>query len=728
MNKRWFSVIAFFIVLMTVSTILFTTQLKIENEYARAEEKVVVLSNKVWKITFTDKLKPSTINHENVYVVNNKGEKLNGKVELSEDQKTVIVHPPEKGYDLSSQSFTLHIEKGIQSIYGRGITTSKEINFIVKESLPVIGSKSNLDHYFLNIIKQQKKETRLFDGMNMAGGEKKEAAPESASSADHSSQDVSETNVQVQGIDESDIVKTNGTHIFQVVDGKVNIVKVNNKGEMKLETVIDYTQTFFPSQLFLHGEKLLVIGYSYEEEKPKEKRIASEPLMLPMYEKTKAIVYDIKDTKDPVIVKELALEGHFVTARKIDELVYFVTNYYPHFWMLEDNENVDLRPRYSDSSKSESTQIIDYDKIQYFPDSKETNYTNIAVIDLNQSDKEANISSYLGSGNQVYMSKESLYLAISNWANMPMRSDEYFSPDTNVYKFSVDGMNVTFDSSIEVQGTVLNQFSMDEHNGFFRIATTKGFAWDDAKPSSNNLYIFDENLKNIGKLEDLARGERIYSARFMGDRIYIVTFKETDPLFVIDASIPNQPKVLGELKIPGFSNYLHPYDEHHLIGFGHDTKLVTEKGEQSPRVWTDGVKISLFDITDVTKPKEKFTEIIGGRGTYSSLNYDHKALLYNKNKNLFAFPINVYQNVEGSLYEQKFEFQGAYVYNIHLTNGFELRSKITHQQGKEPYEEWGNEIQRLVYIGETLFALSPSKITSHHMSDFTEIQELQLMK
>ena len=186
--------------------------------------------------------------------------------------------------------------------------------------------------------------------------------------------------------------------------------------------------------------------------------------------------------------------------------------------------------------------------------------------------------------------------------------------------------------------------------------------------------------------------------------------------------------MLGELKIPGFSNYLHPYDENHIIGFGQDTKIVAEKGSNSgPRIITNGVKISMFDVSDMSNPKEKFTEIIGGMGTYSPLNHDHKALLFNKNKNLFAFPITVYKNSDKNEYEQIFEYQGAYIYNIDPATGFNLKSKITHITGKMPiYEEWDSSIQRLLYIGDTLYALSPGKITSHDLKTYQKIGELRM--
>lgn len=609
--------------------------------------------------------------------------------------------------------------------YGSGNELEGEL---VNGILPVIENKGQLNKYFYQIIKEEKQNQKFFTFTKEDKAMEESSMDNSASdtSSKASGQEVSSTNVQVQGIDEADIVKTDGEYIYQVVDGRVNIISAKSAGKMEHVASIQFQKTFSPSQLFLDKEKLLIIGYSYSyETETAEKKIATDSLYAPMNEMTMALVYDVKDPTKPTLEREISLEGYLSSARKIGSKVYLIANHFPQYWLLEDDDGVDLRPRYSDSVNKEEETSVSYDEIQYIPGSKEANYTTIAAFDLAEPTQEAKITTYLGSGGQLYMSKENLYLALTNWRSADER-EEAFTPKTMIYKFGVNQLDVTFQGSTEVVGTILNQFSMDEHNGYFRVATTEGDSWDESKPSKNHLIVFDKNLKQVGTLSDLAKGERIYSARFLGDRIYIVTFKETDPLFVIDASEPSNPTILGELKIPGFSNYLHPYDENHIIGFGYDTKLVTMEGDKEPRVITEGVKLSLFDITDVNNPKEKFTEIIGGRGTYSPLNYDHKALLYNRENGLFAFPINVYESVKGNEYEQKFIFQGAYVYNISLDKGFSLKSKITHMKGKELYEEWDNEIQRLVYIDAQLYAISHSKISSYSLENYQFISELKL--
>jgi len=247
------------------------------------------------------------------------------------------------------------------------------------------------------------------------------------------------------------------------------------------------------------------------------------------------------------------------------------------------------------------------------------------------------------------------------------------------------------------------------------------------------LYVLNEDLETIGKIEDIAPGERIYSARFMGERAYMVTFKKVDPLFVIDLKEPTAPKILGKLKIPGYSDYLHPYDENHIIGFGKDAAV---DGKNDKVAFYQGMKIAIFDVSDVNNPKEKFVEIIGDRGTDSELLHNHKALLFSKNRNLLAFPITVMEvkNKENSSVHDygEFTFQGAYIYNIDLENGFTLRKTITHlsdgdynKSGYGWYESNKN-IERIIYIDDVLYTISKGMIKAHQIDGYSEINSITI--
>jgi uncharacterized secreted protein with C-terminal beta-propeller domain len=241
------------------------------------------------------------------------------------------------------------------------------------------------------------------------------------------------------------------------------------------------------------------------------------------------------------------------------------------------------------------------------------------------------------------------------------------------------------------------------------------------------------DLNVVGELEDLAPGEEIYSARFMGDRFYLVTFRKIDPLFVIDLTEPTNPKILGQLKVTGYSDYLHPYDENHLIGIGKET----EAAEEGDFAWYQGVKISLFDVSDVSNPVEVAKFEIGDRGTESPVLHDHKALLFDKSRNLLVIPVlvaeidpNDYDEVPDSAYGE-FVWQGAYVFNI-STDGLELRDKITHLDDNDDLLKSGYwfysdyAVERSLYIDDVLYTISDMKIKMNNLETLAEINELEL--
>ena len=312
---------------------------------------------------------------------------------------------------------------------------------------------------------------------------------------------------------------------------------------------------------------------------------------------------------------------------------------------------------------------------------------------------------------------------------------------TVIHKFSL-GSNVKYEGSGEVGGHVLNQFSMDESGDFFRIATTSGELGgfgSNSKSVENGIYVLDESLEVVGKLEGLAPGEKIYSARFMGDRAYLVTFKKVDPLFVIDLKDPANPKVLGKLKIPGYSDYLHPYDENYLIGLGKDA-VPAENGDFA---WYQGGKLSLFDVRDVANPKEVASYKIGDRGTESEALHDHKAFLFSREKNLLFIPITLAEikNRDGTGESPQagiraipaggnmpqygeFTFQGAYVFSIDPERGFALRGRVSHGSQedlmKSGYYYGGPAVHRSAYIGDTLYTISDSFVMANDLATLNE--------
>jgi uncharacterized secreted protein with C-terminal beta-propeller domain len=269
---------------------------------------------------------------------------------------------------------------------------------------------------------------------------------------------------------------------------------------------------------------------------------------------------------------------------------------------------------------------------------------------------------------------------------------------------------------------------MDEYNEYFRIATQK--SWE-----GTNVYVLDKNFSIAGKLEGIAPGETMHSARFMGDRCYLVTFKKVDPFFVVDLKKPETPKILGILKIPGYSDYLHPYDENHIIGLGKDTY------DMESFAWFQGLKLSLFDVTNVNKPVEMDKYIIGDRGTYSPALFDHKAFLFSKSRNILAFPVSLAE-INESKYPNgvppnaygEIVWQGVYVFDLTLDVGFQLRGRISHLDNIEYseyfypyYSYWTYQIERSLYIKNCFYTISKGMVKVHRLKHLRYVNEVDLV-
>lgn len=621
---------------------------------------------------------------------------------------------------------------------------------VEEDELPVVGSYENLK----KLLAKEMQQRHLY-GMVRAEAETAiVAAPAAGAPAaaqdttSAKSADYSTTNTQVQGVDEADLVKTDGTYLYQATSEEIRIVQAVPANEMKVASRIDYAGgKFQPLELYVDDNRLVVIGQSYEtlatkvSAAPSAKKIARRTYDQQL---VKAKVYDITNKQQPRLTRELDVEGHYLSSRKIGSSLYLVANHYiDTYGVMEDQ--AEPAPIYRDRAQGEEYQRMPFSEIRYFPESLAPNYLMVAGINLDDAKQKMSVHSYLGGGENMYASAENLYVAVSEHkADAPVKifQSHSFAPapleekiNTTLYRFALKNGTLSFSAKGSVPGTILNQFSMDEHGGYLRIATTSGNIWrTDEGTSKNNLYVLDDELDVHGKLEGIAPGERIYSARFIGDRAYMVTFKTVDPLFVIDLKKPNAPAILGALKIPGYSDYLHPYDENHLIGFGKEAEAMKDMA------YYQGMKIALFDVTDVTNPIEKFKTVIGDRGTDSELLHDHKALLFSKEKELLAFPVTVHeltkqQKAQNDIREYgHFTFQGAYLYQLNLQKGFVLKDTITHlneEDLRRSGDYWygsDKNIRRILTIGDTLYTVSDSIVQAQKLSSNHPLGTLALTK
>ncbi|RFU66348.1 hypothetical protein D0469_17070 [Peribacillus saganii] len=460
MRKIYFSVAGIAMCLLVALMYVFLSgKPKLINEF-NTKVPYQVLTNHSWKVMFTDKINNSSLTQKHFYVTDEKGERQNTSLSIDYSRKTVVILPPKDGYSLKSKSYVLHISKEIKSTAGRRLGSEQEIGFTVQQSLPVIGSKQRLNEHFLTILKREKDQKRFW-----SSEEKSAEKSDSAAGGSNENADGSETNVQVAGIEEGDTVKTDGKYIYHLVDGKISIIKTD-KGTMDKVGEIRYNTEFYPQSIFLEENQLVVIGNESGDWKYQKRQNSEDKISRPFYEFTKTIVYDMKNPEKPVNTREVKQEGHMISSRKISGILYIASIYYPDYTMLEKGD-ADLRPLYADTADGQRMQKIKYDKISYFPQSQERGFSILSAFDLTKPSEKAEITTQLGSGEQFYMSKENIYLAVSDNSNSEGKQDFIWNPDTLIYKFAIKGTKIVFQQTATVKGTLLNQFSMDEHNGYF---------------------------------------------------------------------------------------------------------------------------------------------------------------------------------------------------------------------------------------------------------------------
>ncbi|MEM3642049.1 MAG: beta-propeller domain-containing protein, partial [Candidatus Bathyarchaeia archaeon] len=412
--------------------------------------------------------------------------------------------------------------------------------------------------------------------------------------------------------------------------------------------------------------------------------------------------YDVSNRSNPIRTRTVILNGTLLGSRGIGSYVYAVVAQ-PAMRLSEKNETdfeVDLPKMVINNSlkevKPNEIRYVDVPDVSYA-------FTTIIAVNIINDAQEPTYESILTSATScMYVSTNNMYLTVPNtnfWILTTEAGETKY--ETLIYRISLDNEKIVWEAEGAVPGYVLNQFSMDEYNGFFRIATTNVFG----DKFVNNLFVLNMSLSIVGNLINIDPGKQIYAARFMGDRCYLVTFYQKDPFIAIDVSNPFEPKILGALEIEGFSGYLHPYDENHVIGVGMEGI---------------NVKLSLYNVTDVTNPREidKFLVSVGNWSSTPIL-WDQKAFLFNKERHLLALPISIwtYRIYD---YGRKVFWQGAYIFKVSL-KGFTLKGNITHQDDAT----W-LEVKRILYIDSMLYTVSDGKVKINRLEDLAYIKEIKL--
>ena len=596
----------------------------------------------------------------------------------------------------------------------------------------------------------------------------------------------SSTNIQVENVDEPDYIKNDSKYVYIVSKNTLSIIEAHpaESAKLILKIALDIESQYIEN-MFLNENRLVIFynGQSDDEVIPQYDFIPRRSYS-PV---THALIVDVTDKENPTIFKDYSIDGHFRDARMIGNYAYFVTNsnidyQYPKLpVILEDSvprmtpsafyfDNVEQFSNFNtltaidifgDSVNSE-TFLMGYTGTFYvsennfyltyqqnvpwgFYESSSQNRFFDVVVPLLPSDIQEEIKSIQDDSTintttqwikiseimqKSYNAmdkndKEILFEKIREALNEYDAKIQEDTRKTIIHKISIDEDKIEYVAKGSVPGRLLNQFSMDENGDRFRVATTTEYYTQyQGTTRANAVYVLDDQLSIVGSLDEIAIDESIFSARFIDDRLYLVTFQQIDPFFVIDLST-DTPKVLGELKIPGFSNYLHPYDEEHIIGIGRDTKEIGDN-----RVQQLGIKIALFNVADVNNPKVADEVIIGDSSTNSESLYNHKAFFFDKRNGILSIPINgdmknlnEVSNSKRIAPEQN-RWSGFYVLDLDRIKGFTLKGTITHSSDDSRY--YGMNNARTFYIEDILYTTSEEYLKMNFINNLEEINSIKL--
>lgn len=648
---------------------------------------------------------------------------------------------------------TIKSTEELSKIYDGDSSTVKDV-FVNVVAMPFSFIGGNWDYYYDGSNYMNSNNSTSKSGLGYTPQEwtstidaaTTSSATSSLGTTKSSSKDYSTTNIQVENVDEADITKTDGDYIYSISENNVIITNVMDPNNIKIEATIKSSDGSVPEDLILYKNELIVISTSSNN--------SSSSYYYNNNSNTIVKIYDITQKSKPILGKQYELYEPYYTSRCINNKLYVIASGN----LREENDEIVTYYK-EDNTKRE----IGLENIKYLKDVKTKKQTLISVVDLENVKDDINVSSYLIDISNAYVSENSIYLLDQKYdydSSVPPISSLFglkgaigpfvYDDDednssgyyTEIYKFNIskDGY-VTYDAKAKIKGKTINQYSLDELNGHLRVAL---YDSDGAR-----IAIFDENLKKIGISEYVAKGETMYSSRFMDNKAYLVTYQTTDPLFVIDLSDETNPIVLGELKIPGYSTYLHPYDENHLIGIGMETEEVVNKNSSGKVTSTTskiiGMKMALFDVSDVNNPVQISSTVIGDRRTTSAILTNPKALLFSKEKELIAIPVNnysedfeinsssdSYSSIVNSYtnYNESYVAEGYFVYHIDVEDGFDLKGTITHETSNKNssyyYYRTNSKLLRGLYIDDNLYTVSETAVKVNNLDTLELIDELKI--
>ncbi|MBC7498696.1 beta-propeller domain-containing protein [Candidatus Gracilibacteria bacterium] len=653
-------------------------------------------------------------------------------------------------------------------------------------SYHAFASCSELESTMRDILPTTYSDGRMYKGggIMMMAEDARSPAPTVSVSKSLDTTPKSDTNIQVKGIDEADTVKTDGKYVYSYQEGEHAIIILDAKTLAKIKTIrvpTNYSNPLF----YITKNKLILTATKYSQTNIYWKGWYNNS------QKSIIALYDISNPARASLVRSIEVDGSLSDTRLGDTGImtavvatsYWMPQIYRPYFLdttgkmarpTFDYSSTNLIPRISDMSYSTGKQTISTRGVadcsgmrSILPDpwtlkNYNLNPTLTQILRFDTTIPASLITSeiVLSDAGQIHVTRDSVYLTSSMWSprgtstcppNAKCAASLVYNPGTSntlVHRFVVTNATIRYSYSKLVSGSSLNQYSMDENAaGDFRIVTTNSSWSGGVNTSSTSLSVLSSTGRVIGKLSDIAPGENFQSSRFIGDRLYLVTFQQIDPLFVISLTDSRKPTILGELKMPGYSTYLHPYDANRLIGIGYDTQV-----NQWGSTQNGGVKIDLYDVSDIAHPKQERSLVIGDIGSSSYALWNPKQFVWYREKNLLLLPVTLMTsaNDKTNTYLSKAAFQG--LVGIQITpDQIAEKFRITHisppanlatiwqkeceqyKINKTGYEQYipdyckigatldmylantiwnysSDFISRVLYVGESLYTIGTSRI------------------
>ncbi len=580
----------------------------------------------------------------------------------------------------------------------------------------------------------------------------------SVESTDAGSLTYSTTNIQEVGVDESDVVKSDGTYFYIARGTTLRIVRANPADELAEVGRLDLDLRV--NEMYLYGSKLILLAQRYQESNSNWDY--PEITIWPPYyvdSNLTAVEVDVSDPASPAVTKQVEFDGALADSRLTNERLILILTIAPR---LPDNSTplaVGLMPLEEFMPKLRSAgnehDMVTWDDCLH-PASPD-GYFLTAVLTLDAADIESTLHSVavVAGAGTIYASTEALYITDTEY-----NQNNNYREMTAIHKFAFDENGAAqYVASGSVPGRLLNQFSLGEHEGYLRVAThvnnPRFFGWfddvvgvgvaetpdgdapvDNAQSTSppddfNAIYVLgqsDNELEVAGTIENIAPGENLYSARFMGTRGFLVTFRRIDPLFTLDLADPTNPEIKGELKIPGYSDYLHPLGDSHLIGVGRAVVTMSSWGGEEP----GAAQLSLFDVSDLSNPTLVQQIELGGIHSWSYVSYTHKAFTLMPEQGLLAMPMQL-TDVGTTYSEYDLDpFRGVVCFDVDTETGFTERGRITAVDSSDDYYRLWYPGRypwfRAAFIDNTLYAISADGVAAAPADSLEDATTIELQE